>query len=193
MFEKYSANTSSNSMLTIAGKCIFTPEIIYGSMDAMIGLVQGGRLMNSALMVLAERGLAVSIEDYINALDSVQQIRSRLAMYFETADFLLMPTSASLPWALGAPCPSQINGGDVGPRAAAIFATFVNAAALPAISIPIAPSCNGLPIGMQLVGPFGADLAVFRLAKLFEKAAPWIGRSQYTVLSAEIPATPSRR
>ncbi len=150
-------------------------------------------LVHPGTKVLAERGLAVSIEDYINALDSVQQIRSRLAMYFETADFLLMPTSASLPWALGAPCPSQINGGDVGPRAAAIFATFVNAAALPAISIPVAPSCNGLPIGMQLVGPFGADLAVFRLAKLFEKAAPWIGRSQYTVLSAEIPATPSRR
>ena len=137
--------------------------------------------------------MAVSIEDYINALDSVQQLRSRLAMYFETADFLLMPTSASLPWALGEPYPSQINGRDVGPRAAAIFATFVNAAALPAISLPIALSSNGLPIGMQIVGPFGADLAVFRLAKLFEESAPWIDRFRDTVTSTEITNTSLRR
>lgn len=150
-------------------------------------------LVHPGTKTLAERGLTVSIEDYINALDSVQQLRSRLATYFETADFLLMPTSASLPWALGEPYPSQINGREVGPRAAAIFATFVNAAALPAISIPVAPSCNGLPIGMQLVGPFGADLAIFRLAKLFEEAAPWIGRFRNTVTSTEITNTSLRR
>lgn len=150
-------------------------------------------LVHPGTKVLAERGLTISIEDYINALDSVQQLRSRLAMYFETADFLLMPTSASLPWALGEPCPSQINGCEVGPRAAAIFATFVNAAALPAISIPVTPSCNGLPIGMQLVGPFGADLALFRLAKLFEEAAPWISRFRDTVISTEITNTSLRR
>ena len=150
-------------------------------------------LVHPGTKTLAERGLTVSIEDYINALDSVQQLRYRLATYFETADFLLMPTSASLPWALGEPYPSQINGREVGPRAAAIFATFVNAAALPAISIPVAPSCNGLPIGMQLVGPFGADLAIFRLAKLFEEAAPWIGRFRNTVTSTEITNTSLRR
>jgi len=150
-------------------------------------------LVHPGTKTLAERGLTVSIEDYINALDSVQELRSRLATYFETADFLLMPTSASLPWALGEPYPSQINGREVGPRAAAIFATFVNAAALPAISIPVAPSCNGLPIGMQLVGPFGADLAIFRLAKLFEEAAPWIGRFRNTVTSTEITNTSLRR
>ena len=150
-------------------------------------------LVHPGTKTLAERGMAVSIEDYINALDSVQQLRSRLAMYFETADFLLMPTSASLPWALGEPYPSQINGRDVGPRAAAIFATFVNAAALPAISLPIALSSNGLPIGMQIVGPFGADLAVFRLAKLFEESAPWIERFRDTVTSTEITNTSLRR
>lgn len=132
-------------------------------------------LVHPGTRAVAERGLAVSIQDYIGALDAVQQLRARLATYFETADFLLMPTSASLPWALGEPFPRQIDGRDAGPRGAALFATFVNAAALPAISVPVAPSADGLPIGMQLVGPFGADLAVFRLAKLFEEAAPWNG------------------
>jgi aspartyl-tRNA(Asn)/glutamyl-tRNA(Gln) amidotransferase subunit A len=150
-------------------------------------------LVHPGTKTLAERGMAVSIEDYINALDSAQQLRSRLAMYFETADFLLMPTSASLPWLIGEPCPSQIDGRDVGPRAAAIFATFVNAAALPAISIPVGPSSNGLPIGMQIVGPFGSDLAVFRLAKLFEEASPWIDRFHDTVTSTEIKTSSLRR
>jgi aspartyl-tRNA(Asn)/glutamyl-tRNA(Gln) amidotransferase subunit A len=133
-------------------------------------------LVHPGTRAVAERGLAVSVQEYIGALDAAQQLRARMAAFFETVDFLLMPTSASLPWTLGEPFPRNIDGRDAGPRGAALFATFVNAAALPAISVPVAPSADGLPIGMQLVGPFGADLAVFRLAKLFQETAPWSGR-----------------
>jgi aspartyl-tRNA(Asn)/glutamyl-tRNA(Gln) amidotransferase subunit A len=133
-------------------------------------------LVHPGTLVAAERGLAVSVEDYIGAMDAVQQLRAHLATFFETTDFLLMPTSASLPWVIGDAFPRQIDGRDVGPRGAAVFATFVNAAALPVVSVPVAPSADGLPIGMQLVGSFGADLAVLRLAKQYEEAAPWSGR-----------------
>lgn len=133
-------------------------------------------LVHPATRAAAERGLTVSVDDYIGAVDAVRQLRARLASFFETADFLLTPTSASLPWALDEPFPRQIDGRDAGPRGAALFATFVNAAALPAVSVPVTPSTQGLPIGMQIVGPFGADLAVLRLAGQFEEAAPWRGR-----------------
>lgn len=133
-------------------------------------------LVHPGSRATAERGLTVSTEEYIGALEAVQQLRARMAAFFETADFLLTPTSASLPWELSNPFPSQIDGREAGTRGAALFATFVNAAALPAISVPVAPSAHGLPIGMQLVGPFSSDLDVFRLAKLFEEVAPWGGR-----------------
>jgi aspartyl-tRNA(Asn)/glutamyl-tRNA(Gln) amidotransferase subunit A len=63
----------------------------------------------------------------------------------------------------------------------------VNAAGLPAISVPVAPSPQGLPIGMQLVGAFGDDLTVLQLAKQFEDAHPWASRWPSAFLDA-VPA-----
>jgi aspartyl-tRNA(Asn)/glutamyl-tRNA(Gln) amidotransferase subunit A len=124
----------------------------------------------------AERGAGVSAAEYIDALEDTLALRRELAAYFENVDVLLTPTSASLPWALGKPYPEQIDGRDAGPRGAAIFATFVNAGGLPAISVPVTPADGGIPIGMQLAGRFGADLVVLRLAREFEEASPWSAR-----------------
>lgn len=121
----------------------------------------------------AERGMKVSARDYIKALDLVRELRCKFAGFFEDVDCLLTPTSASLPWALVKPFPERINDREAGPRGAALFATFVNAGGLPAISVPVAPSAGGIPIGMQLVSAFGTDLLLLRLAKAFEEAAPW--------------------
>jgi aspartyl-tRNA(Asn)/glutamyl-tRNA(Gln) amidotransferase subunit A len=126
---------------------------------------------------IVERGMGVSTAQYIEALDAVQALRSRIPKCFDTTDFLLTPTSASLPWPVGQPYPEHIDGRAAGPRGAALFATFVNAAALPAVSIPVEPAPDGLPIGMQLVARFGGDVALLRLAREFEEAAPWSFRS----------------
>lgn len=133
-------------------------------------------LVHPGTLAAAERGLGVTVHEYIGALDALRQLRARLATFFETTDFLITPTSASLPWKLGEPFPRRIDGRDAGPRGAALFATFVNAAALPAISVPVASSADGLPIGLQIVGPFGADLGVLLLARSLEDAAPWKDR-----------------
>lgn len=132
--------------------------------------------VHTASRAAADKGLQVSAFDYIDALAAVQEQRAAMARFFGTADFLLTPTSASLPWPLGEPYPRQIDGREAGPRAAAPFATFVNAAALPAVSLPAAPSAEGLPIGMQLIARYGADVRLLRLAREFEEAAPWADR-----------------
>jgi len=132
--------------------------------------------VHPASRAAAERGLAVSAQEYVNALDATQELRLMLATFFEKVDFLLMPTSASLPWVIGKPYPEVIAGREAGSRGAALFATFVNVAGLPAVSVPVAPSAGGIPIGMQLVGPFGGDLLLLRLAREFEQAVPWAAR-----------------
>jgi aspartyl-tRNA(Asn)/glutamyl-tRNA(Gln) amidotransferase subunit A len=121
----------------------------------------------------AERGASVQAGQYVSALDEVAAIRLEFAELFGTVDVLLTPSSASLAWPVDAPYPAVIDGRDVGPRGAAVFATFVNAAGLPAISIPGTPSAEGLPIGLQLVGRFGDDLSLLALAAEFERAKPW--------------------
>jgi aspartyl-tRNA(Asn)/glutamyl-tRNA(Gln) amidotransferase subunit A len=99
-----------------------------------------------------------------------------MAQEFEKYDVLVTPTCASHPWAISKPYPHEINGVPVGPRGSALFSTFVNAAALPAISVPVKPSASGIPIGMQLVGRYGADETLLSLAAEFESAQPWASR-----------------
>jgi aspartyl-tRNA(Asn)/glutamyl-tRNA(Gln) amidotransferase subunit A len=133
--------------------------------------------VHPASRAVAERGIGVSAAQYIEAMDAVQALRASMATFFDATDFLLTPTSASLPWPVGQPYPEQIDGRDAGPRGAALFATFVNAAALPAVSLPVDPTPDGIPVGMQLVARFGADVSLLRLAREFEQAAPWSARS----------------
>ena len=46
----------------------------------------------------------------------------------------------------------------------------------PAISLPLAMSAQDLPIGVQLVGRFGADTLLLQLAAQLELARPWRDR-----------------
>jgi aspartyl-tRNA(Asn)/glutamyl-tRNA(Gln) amidotransferase subunit A len=127
-------------------------------------------------VAIAERSAMVSGAQYVDTIDALHEFRRRIPQAFKEFEVLLTPASAALPWPIGQPYPATINGREVGPRAAGIFATFVNAAGLPAISIPVTPAPSGLPIGMQLVGRFGEDSVLLALAREFEAAQPWAAR-----------------
>lgn len=45
-----------------------------------------------------------------------------------------------------------------------------------AISLPLAWSQDGLPIGMQFAGRYADEATLFRLAAQLEQARPWAGR-----------------
>ncbi len=52
-------------------------------------------------------------------------------------------------------------------------------AGLPVLAIPAGfGGPERLPIGIQLIGPRNADLAVLQLGHAYEKASPWIARSR---------------
>lgn len=106
----------------------------------------------------------------IIALNRLREHLSRiLAEFFTTYDLLLCPVVPVEAWSLGSTGPKMIGGEPATPRGHAAFTPIFNYTGVPAISIPCGFGENGLPIGVQIVGPKFADLRVLQLAWQCEK------------------------
>jgi Asp-tRNA(Asn)/Glu-tRNA(Gln) amidotransferase A subunit family amidase len=57
------------------------------------------------------------------------------------------------------------------------FTALFNITGQPAISLPLGQSRTGLPIGVQLVAPYGREDLLFQIAGRLEDAAPWHHRT----------------
>jgi Asp-tRNA(Asn)/Glu-tRNA(Gln) amidotransferase A subunit family amidase len=56
------------------------------------------------------------------------------------------------------------------------FTSLFNSSGNPAMSVPLAWSREGLPLGVQFVAPFGDEARLFRLAAQLESTQPWANR-----------------
>jgi aspartyl-tRNA(Asn)/glutamyl-tRNA(Gln) amidotransferase subunit A len=121
-----------------------------------------------AVAAMAEAGAKLSAAQYLGALDAVAKLRCNVEDLFVRYDLILTPTTAALPWPAAESHPSTIAEQPVGPRGHAIFTPLANAAGLPAISLPCAPSAGGLPIGFQLIGGPDRDALVLSVAHEYE-------------------------
>ena len=55
-----------------------------------------------------------------------------------------------------------------------VFTVSVNLAGLPALSLPIGLSANGLPFGMQLIGKAFDEATIFKTAYQLERSANFV-------------------
>ena len=125
---------------------------------------------------MAEQGDRVAAASFLEGLESVAAFRRATTMLFGNVDVVLTPAAAALPWPAEEAFPPTIDGRAAGPRGHAVYTGWVNVCGHPAIAVPSTPSRAGLPIGVQLIGAFGADLALLDLARAYERAAPWAAR-----------------
>jgi aspartyl-tRNA(Asn)/glutamyl-tRNA(Gln) amidotransferase subunit A len=117
-----------------------------------------------------ERGFALTGADVAMALEASLNVRKALASFFTEHDLLLCPTTPCVAWPHRSLGPPSIGGREVDPRGHAVFTPLLNHAHAPAISIPCGRGRDGLPVGLQIAGPVGADRRVLAFAAAAEHA-----------------------
>jgi aspartyl-tRNA(Asn)/glutamyl-tRNA(Gln) amidotransferase subunit A len=139
---------------------------------------------------IAERGLALPAWRYVKALDALSASRARFRALADF-DVLLTPMSAALPWPVGEPYPRSIAGHEVGPRAATVFATFVNIVDACAVTLPAAISDGRLPVGLQLVAKAGDEELLLALAEAYQRQSgfrwPKLSAAQEVASATPLP------
>ena len=97
---------------------------------------------------------------------------------FEDFDVFLTPVMGTPPPAIGYIDPVKVAPRDIGRRNGELFpfAAPFNMTGQPSISLPLAWSAGGLPIGMMFTGRYADEATLLRLAAQLEKEAPWKNR-----------------
>jgi aspartyl-tRNA(Asn)/glutamyl-tRNA(Gln) amidotransferase subunit A len=123
-----------------------------------------------------ERGAARTGAEYANALGQRTVVYRRVQALFRRCDFLLSPTISrpALPVDHDAFAAITIDGQPAGSIRGAWYPYLFpfNLSGHPAASVPAGWSADGLPIGLQIVGPWDADRGVLALASYLERERP---------------------
>ncbi len=102
-----------------------------------------------------------------------QRVRDLLQRY----DLLLVPTTPTPPFPIGDDFPQEIAGQRIdSPFQQLPFTSLFNMTGHPVASVPASWTPDGLPVGIQIVGPWRDDEAVLRAAAAYEQARPWADR-----------------
>jgi amidase len=122
----------------------------------------------------------LSAYQYVVAAQELERLsRQEVARWGRDFDVLLTPTSAILPPPVGSVLAAQ----HAAPEQATFdvvasvsFTAYGNLTGLPAISLPLCWSEEGLPVGTMLTGAPFDEATLLRLGAQLEAARPWVER-----------------
>jgi aspartyl-tRNA(Asn)/glutamyl-tRNA(Gln) amidotransferase subunit A len=121
----------------------------------------------------------------------VEERRRRLvhevATIFDDVDLIVSPMSSMPPFAAEGPMPTEIEGVAVHAGMSVVLAMLANLVNLPAISLP-AGLVDGLPVGLQVIGPRFREDLLLSAATRYEARRPW---PRHGVVSALLQKDPS--
>ena len=124
-------------------------------------------LLDPGLRELAERGERVGLDGYYAGVAARAGLALALNRFHETYDLLVTPTMPSA----APPADTVYHGPDFDRwRDATPYTVAFNLTGQPAASLPCGLTAEGLPVGLQIVGPRFHDAAVLRAARAFERA-----------------------
>lgn len=149
---------------------VFLPEADYAAFAELEG-VSGDDPATVGLRAMASRYRTVT-----RATELRQRQRAAWADFFGSYDAVLAPVmpTAAFPHDTDRPMAERlldVDGVAVPHYVAAAWCCAVGSALLPVAALPVGPGEAGLPVGVQVIGPFLSDLRLLRIAEVLDGAA----------------------
>jgi len=139
-----------------------------------------GNRMSETLIRQMDTGAAHSAVALQQAMFERTRIFREVQCWFETYDLVATPTLSrtALPIDHDFFAPIEIDGEvtDTVRNAWYPYTLPFNLSGNPAVTLPCGFASDGLPVGLQLIGPHLGDARLLRAAALFEAARPWADR-----------------
>jgi amidase len=141
--------------------------------------VQAEELEVRTRIILRDKG-NVSGAQYAAAVEWIHGLGRQLALFMQDYDLILTPVLTREPAPIG-----ELDIQDVclsldqlieRYHSYSPFTALFNASGQPAMSVPLAWSARGLPMGAHFAGRFGEEATLLALAAQLERARPWRGR-----------------
>jgi amidase len=128
---------------------------------------------------MGKLGETVSAADYVRATQTAHRLGRQMAAFHAAYDVLLTPGLATVPVKLGWLDMMMDDVHEYWRRVFAFspFTVWFNLTGQPAMALPLGRSPQALPVAVQLVGRFGDEATLFRLASQLEAARPWMGKA----------------
>jgi aspartyl-tRNA(Asn)/glutamyl-tRNA(Gln) amidotransferase subunit A len=112
------------------------------------------------LLKMMQWGIGKSAVDVTQADWRMDDTAVRVNQWLQDVDFLLLPTAPQVAFDFN----------ESAPPGQADLTNIANMSGHPAISVPMGSNADGLPMGLQIIGPHGSDLQLIELAQWFSEA-----------------------
>ncbi|MFM8481328.1 MAG: amidase [Gammaproteobacteria bacterium] len=124
---------------------------------------------------IAEAGRQIDALTYAAACETFDQTARQSAAFFADWDLLLSPTLAKPPVPLGvlSLSPKDFQQYSTEVSLFSPYASLANVTGQPAMSLPLAESSVGMPIGVMFLGRYAEESTLLGLASALERELPW--------------------
>ncbi|KPK48891.1 MAG: hypothetical protein AMK72_05830 [Planctomycetes bacterium SM23_25] len=147
-------------------------ELAADRLDLVCGLVRQS-FERAKQLPATEYALALGKIARSLALGKIARFRYNTRRFFEEYDLLLTPVTSEPPFRIDDPAWDIEHQIPPLEMAKFMFAPPFGMSGNPAASVPVGFTPDGLPIGLHVVGRWGEDATVLRVARELERERPW--------------------
>ncbi len=120
-----------------------------------------------------DQAKALTLDDQIRHQEIRNGLNYKLEAFFKRFDLLLTPTMPTEAFGAKGPPPAEIDGHPIPLLHATAFTYPFSISGHPAVTVRVGLTENGLPAGLQIIGPRHREDLILQAASMYEHFHPW--------------------